>query len=60
MLASIAGRYSSVVVLENLNHPRINTGGSRRLNERLSLWFYRRMWFVIAYEAPWRRLGLSW
>ncbi|MEM2413800.1 MAG: zinc ribbon domain-containing protein [Sulfolobales archaeon] len=50
-IAELTSRYSSIVVLENLNHLRDRVNGGSSLNKKLSLWFYRRMQFTISYEA---------
>ncbi|MEM1696759.1 MAG: IS200/IS605 family accessory protein TnpB-related protein [Desulfurococcaceae archaeon] len=50
-VAELASRYSSIVVLENLNHLRSRVNGDSSFNKKLSLWFYRRMQFTISYEA---------
>ncbi|MEM1633655.1 MAG: zinc ribbon domain-containing protein [Sulfolobales archaeon] len=50
-IAELANRYSSLIVLENLNHLRDRVNGNNSFNKKLSLWFYRRMQFTINYEA---------
>ncbi|MEL9909268.1 MAG: IS200/IS605 family accessory protein TnpB-related protein, partial [Desulfurococcus sp.] len=50
-IAELASRYSSTVVLENLNHLRSRVNGGSSFNKKLSLWFYRRMQFTISYEV---------
>ncbi|MEM4812540.1 MAG: zinc ribbon domain-containing protein [Sulfolobales archaeon] len=50
-IAELASRYSSIVVLENLNKLRSNVNRSNSFNKKLSLWFYRRMQFTISYEV---------
>ena len=55
-IAELASRYSSIVVLENLNKLRSNVNRSNSFNKKLSLWFYRRIQFTIEYEALERRL----
>ncbi|MEM4489700.1 MAG: zinc ribbon domain-containing protein [Desulfurococcaceae archaeon] len=50
-IAELASRYSSIVVLENLNHLRSRVNGGSSFNKKLSLWFYRRMQFTISYEV---------
>ncbi|MEM1747746.1 MAG: zinc ribbon domain-containing protein, partial [Sulfolobales archaeon] len=52
-------RYSSIVVLENLNKLRSNVNRSNSFNKKLSLWFYRRIQFTISYEALERGLLVS-
>ncbi|MEM4018415.1 MAG: zinc ribbon domain-containing protein, partial [Sulfolobales archaeon] len=50
-IAELASRYSSTVVLENLNKLRSNVDRGSSFNKELSLWFYRRMQFTISYEV---------
>ncbi|MEM2220913.1 MAG: zinc ribbon domain-containing protein [Ignisphaera sp.] len=50
-IAELASRYSSIVVLENLNNLRDRVNGGSSLNKKLSLWFYRRIQFTINYET---------
>ncbi|MEM2055262.1 MAG: zinc ribbon domain-containing protein [Sulfolobales archaeon] len=58
-IAELTSRYSSIVVLENLNKLRSNVNRSNSFNKKLSLWFYRRMQFTIGYEALERGLLVS-
>ncbi|MEM4017615.1 MAG: zinc ribbon domain-containing protein [Sulfolobales archaeon] len=58
-IAELASRYSSIVVLENLNKLRSNVNRSNSFNKKLSLWFYRRIQFTIEYEALERDLAVS-
>ncbi len=57
-IAELTSRYSSIVVLENLNKLRSNVNRSNSFNKKLSLWFYRRMQFTISYEALERGLAV--
>ncbi|MEM4789775.1 MAG: zinc ribbon domain-containing protein, partial [Ignisphaera sp.] len=50
-IAELASRYSSIIVLENLNKLRSNVNRGSSFNKELSLWFYRRIQFTIVYEA---------
>jgi len=50
-IAELASRYSSIIVLENLNKLRSNVNRGSNFNKKLSLWFYRKMQFIISYEA---------
>ncbi|MEM1682853.1 MAG: RNA-guided endonuclease TnpB family protein [Ignisphaera sp.] len=50
-IAELASRYSSIIVLENLNKLRSNVNRGSNFNKKLSLWFYRKMQFTISYEA---------
>ncbi|MEM5876503.1 MAG: IS200/IS605 family accessory protein TnpB-related protein, partial [Ignisphaera sp.] len=58
-IAELASRYSSIVVLENLNKLRSNVNRGSSFNKKLSLWFYRRTQFTISYEALERGLMVS-
>ncbi|MEM4665581.1 MAG: RNA-guided endonuclease TnpB family protein [Sulfolobales archaeon] len=57
-IAELASRYSSIIVLENLNKLRSNVNRSNSFNKKLSLWFYRRIQFTIEYEALERDLAV--
>jgi len=56
LIAELALRYHSVVVLEALEKLRENNKKSREFNKRLGLWFYRRIQFCVEYEAMERDL----
>jgi len=56
LIAKIAHRHRSVVVLEDLEKLRDNSKKGRRFNKKLTLWFYRRIQFCTGYEA--RERGL--
>jgi len=56
LVAELALKHRSVVVLEDLKKLRENNKRSRKLNKRLGLWFYRRIRFCIEYEAGERGL----
>jgi putative transposase len=56
LIAELALRYHSVVVLEDLEKLRENNKKSREFNKRLGLWFYRRIQFCVEYEAMERDL----
>ncbi|MEM3988700.1 MAG: zinc ribbon domain-containing protein [Sulfolobales archaeon] len=58
-IAELASRYSSTVVLEDLNHLRSRVNGDSSFKKKLSLWFYRKMQFTIGYEALERGLAVS-
>ncbi|MEM2077615.1 MAG: zinc ribbon domain-containing protein [Sulfolobales archaeon] len=58
-IAELTSRYSSIIVLENLNKLRSNMNRSNSFNKKLSLWFYRRVQFTISYEALERGLLVS-
>ena len=57
LVAELALRFRSVVVLEDLGKLRENGKKNRRFNKRLGLWFYRRIQFCVEYEA--RERGLE-
>jgi putative transposase len=56
LIAELALRFRSVVVLEDLEKLRENGKKNRRFNKRLGLWFYRRVRFCVEYEARERNL----
>jgi putative transposase len=56
LVAELALRYHSIVVLEDLEKLRENGRRDRGLNKRLGLCFYRRIQFCIEYEARERNL----
>ncbi|MEM1841907.1 MAG: zinc ribbon domain-containing protein [Ignisphaera sp.] len=58
-IVELASRYSSIVVLENLNKLRSNVNRGSNFNKKLSLWFYRKIQFTISYEALEKRLEVS-
>lgn len=59
MIAELASEYSSIVALENLNHLRDKADGSKLFNERLSLWFCRKVRNKLRSECPKRGCGLK-
>jgi len=56
LIANLAIRYCSLVVLENLDKLRDNAKKGRRFNKKLALCFYRKIQFSINYEAKERGL----
>jgi len=56
LIAELAFRHRSVIVLEDLDNLRENAKKGRKLNKKLALWFYRRIQFCVGYEA--RERGL--
>jgi putative transposase len=56
LIAELALRYHSVIILEDLERVRENNKKGRRFNKKLGLWFYRRIQFCIEYEARERNL----
>jgi len=56
LIAELALKYRSIVVLEELEGLRGNSNKGRGFNKKLSLWFYRRIQFCIEYEV--RERGL--
>jgi len=57
LIAGLALRHRSVVVLEELEGLRENSNKGREFNKKLAHWFYRRMQFCVEYEA--RERGLE-
>jgi putative transposase len=57
LIAELALRHRSLIVLEDLEKLRENGKKGRRFNKRLGLWFYRRVQFCVEYEA--RERGLK-
>ena len=57
LVAELALKYHSVIILEDLDELRENSKKSREFNKKLGLWFYRRIQFCIEYEA--RERGLE-
>jgi putative transposase len=56
LIATLALKYRSVIILEDLEKLKENNKRSREFNKRLGLWFYRRVQFCIEYEARERDL----
>jgi len=59
LIAGLALRCRSAVVLEDLEKLRENSKKSREFNKRLGLWFYRRIQFCIEYEARERGIEVA-
>jgi len=59
LVAELALRYCSIVVLEDLEKLRDNKKRSKKFNKELTLWFYRRIQFCIEYEARERNLEVA-
>jgi len=59
LVAKLALKYQSVIVLEDLEKLRENSKKSRGFNKKLGLWFYRRIQFCIEYEARERNLKVA-
>jgi putative transposase len=57
LIAELALRHRSLIVLEDLEKLRENGRRSSEFNKRLGLWFYRRIQFCVEYEA--RERGLE-
>jgi putative transposase len=51
LVAELASKHSSIIVLEDLDKLRENNKRGREFNKRLGLWFYRRLQFCVEYEA---------
>jgi putative transposase len=56
LVAELALKHHSVIVLEDLEKLRENGKKGKRFNKRLGLWFYRRTQFCVEYEAKERNL----
>jgi len=56
LVAKLALRYRSVIILEDLEKLRENGRRDKKFNKRLGLWFYRRIQFCVEYEARERNL----
>jgi len=56
LVAELALKYRSVIILEDLEKLRENNKKSREFNKKLGLWFYRRIQFCVEYEARERNL----
>ena len=56
LIAELALRYRSSIILEDLEKLRENNKKDRRFNKRLGLWFYCRIQFCVEYEAKERNL----
>ncbi len=56
LIAELALRYRSIIVLEDLEKIKENTKKNRRFNKKLTLWFYRKIQFCIEYEVVERGL----
>jgi putative transposase len=59
LVAELALKYHSVIVLEDLDELRENNKKGRRFNKRLGLWFYRRIQFCVEYEAKERNVEVA-
>jgi len=59
LIAELALKYQSVIILEDLGELRENNKKSREFNKRLGLWFYRRIQFCTEYEARERGIEVA-
>jgi putative transposase len=59
LVAELASKHSSIIVLEDLDKLRENGKRGREFNKRLGLWFYCRMQFCIEYEAGERSIEVT-
>ena len=57
LVAELALKHNSVIILEDLEKLKENNKKSREFNKRLGLWFYRRIQFCVEYEAMRRVRG---
>jgi len=58
LIADLAFKYNSIIILEDLEKLRENAKKGRRFNKKLTLWFYRRVQFCVEYEAKERGLRI--
>ena len=58
LIADLALKYRSTVVLEDLDKLRDNAKKGRKFNKKLALWFYRRIQFCVKYEVKERGLRM--
>jgi len=58
LIAELALRHNSIIVLEDLEKLRENAKKGRRFNKKLTLWFYRRIQFCVKYEVKERGLKI--
>jgi putative transposase len=59
LIAELAFRDCSLIVLEDLEKLRDNTKRNKKFNKELTLWFYHRIKFCIEYEAKERNLQVA-
>jgi putative transposase len=59
LVAELAFRHCSLIILEDIEKLRENNKKSRKFNKRLGLWFYRKIQFCIEYEARERGIEVA-
>jgi putative transposase len=59
LVAELALKYRSIIVLEDLDKLRENNKRSRKFNKRLGLWIYRKIQFCVEYEAGERSIEVT-
>jgi len=59
LIAGLASKHSSIIVLEDLDKLRENNKRGREFNKRLGLWIYRKIHFCIEYEARERGIEVA-
>jgi putative transposase len=59
LVAELALKYRSIIVLEDLDKLRENNKRSRKFNKRLGLWIYRKIQFCAEYEAGERSIEVT-
>jgi putative transposase len=59
LVAELASKHSSVIILEDLEKLRENNKKGKRFNKRLGLWIYRKIQFCIEYEARERGIEVA-
>jgi len=59
LVAELALKYRSAIILEDLEKLRENNKKGKRFNKRIGLWIYRRIQFCIEYEARERGIEVA-
>jgi putative transposase len=59
LVAELALKYRSAIILEDLEKLRENNKKGKRFNKRIGLWIYRRIQFCIEYEARERNIEVA-
>jgi len=59
LVAELALKYRSAIILEDLEKLRENNKKGKRFNKRLGLWIYHRIQFCIEYEARERNIEVT-
>jgi len=59
LVAELASKHSSAIILEDLEKLRENNKKGKRFNKRIGLWIYHRIQFCIEYEARERGIEVA-